>query len=84
MLSTIEYIPSKTTHDTLCVKVSHTCIFMSVPSLLNIEWLTLVTGERTHVTDVYTFKPGMKNPIIINFPMKRSCSEGNLPINHEN
>lgn len=84
MLSTIEYILSKTTHDTLWVKVCHTCIFMSVPSLLFIDWLTLVTGERAHVTDVYTFKPGMKYPIIRNFPMKRSCSEGKLSINHEN
>lgn len=44
MLSTIAYIPSKTTHDTLWVKVSHTCIFMSIPSFLSIDWLKLVTG----------------------------------------
>jgi hypothetical protein len=80
----IEYIPSKTTYYTLGVKVSHTCILMSVPSLLSIDWLTLVTGEKAHVTDMYTFKPGLKYPIIIHFPMKRACSEGKLPINHEN
>ena len=84
MLSTVEYIPSKTTHDTLWVKVSHTGIFRSVPSLLSIDLLTLFTGERAHVTDMSTFKPGMKYPIIINFPMKRAYSEGKLPINHEN
>ena len=84
MLSTIEYIPFKTTYDTLWVKVSHICTFTSVPSLLSIDWLTLVTGERAYVTDMYTFKPGLKYPIIINFPMKRACSEGKLPINHEN
>jgi hypothetical protein len=84
VLSTIEHIPSQTTYDTLWVKVSHTWIFMSVPSLLSIDWLTLVTGERAHATDMYTFKPGLKYPIIINFPMKRACSERNLPINHEN
>lgn len=84
MLSTVEYIPSKTQHDTLWVKVSHACIFMSVPSLLSIDWLTLVAGERAHITEMYTFKPGMRYLIIINFPMKRACSEGKLPINHEN
>lgn len=84
MLSTIEYIPYETTYDTLWVKVSHICIFMSVPSLFSIDWLTLVAGERAHVTDMCTFKPGLKYPIIINFPIKRACYEGNLPINHEN
>ena len=33
--------------------MSHTCIFMSVPTLLDIDWLTLVTGERARVTDIY-------------------------------
>jgi hypothetical protein len=57
---------------------------MSVPTLLDIDWLALVTGERARVTDIYTFKHEMKYPIIVNFPMKRSCSEGKLPINHQN
>jgi hypothetical protein len=65
VLSTIEYtsIPSKTTHDTLWVNVSHTCIFMYVPTLLSIHWLTLVTGERARVTGMYTLKIGKKYPI---------------------
>lgn len=78
MLLTVEYIPSKTTHDTLWVKVSHTCILMSVPSVLSIGWLTLVARERERIADMYTFRLGMKYPIIVNLPKIRACSEGKL------
>jgi hypothetical protein len=75
---TAEYIPSQMTYDTLWVKVSRTCILMSVPPLLSIGWLTLVARERERITDMYTFRLGMKYPIIVNLPMIRACSEGKL------